>query len=67
MWHKLRWLALVPGMLFLALTLIAVVEQRWPGLIKNLLLAVFFLSVPFWDRTDTGQSLDGGGGQPRMD
>jgi hypothetical protein len=54
-------------MLFLALALIAVVEQRWPGLVKNLLLSVFFLSVPFWDRTDTGQSLDGGGGEPGME
>jgi hypothetical protein len=46
--RKLKWLALVPGVLFLALALMALAEQRGPGLTSALFLALFFLSVPFW-------------------
>ncbi|MBP2368506.1 hypothetical protein [Pseudonocardia parietis] len=50
MWDKLKWLALVPGVLFLTLAVLALLEQRWPGLVKGLLLALFFFTVPFWER-----------------
>jgi hypothetical protein len=60
MWRKLRWLALVPGVLFLVLALMALAEQRWPGLIKSLALALFFLSVPLWGRADAEHSSNSG-------
>lgn len=50
MWDKLKWLALVPCVLFLTLAVLALLDQRWPGLVKGLLLALFFFTVPFWGR-----------------
>ena len=55
MQSRLKWLALVPGVLCLALALMALAGQRGPGLTSALFLAlfflsVFFLSVPFWGR-----------------
>jgi hypothetical protein len=51
MQRRLKRLALVPGVLCLALALMALADQRGPGLTSALFLALFFLSVPFWRRT----------------
>jgi RHS repeat-associated protein len=50
MQRRLKWLALVPGVLCLALALMALAGQRGPGLTGALFLALFFLSVPVWGR-----------------
>ena len=57
--RRLKWLALVPGVLCLALALMALADQRGPGLTSALFLALFFLSVPSWG-ADADHSSDSG-------
>ena len=56
MWDKLRWLAFVPGVLFLTLAVVALIDQRWPGMVKSLAMALFFFTVPFWGLADARMS-----------